>query len=92
LIHNAYQLLALTVKRPISRIRQERNMSDKAKPGVKNSLEERRDREAAVSAAALKMIQDEALARETKTIRLRELRLQKEAEDHKPLKTATVSK
>ena len=67
-------------------------MSDKAKPGVKNSLEERRDREAAVSAAALKMIRDEALARETKTNRLRELRLQKEAEDHKPLTTAKSPK
>jgi hypothetical protein len=67
-------------------------MSDKAKSGVKNSLEERRDREAAVSAAALKMIRDEALARETKTIRLRELRLQKEAADHKPLKAAKSPK
>jgi hypothetical protein len=67
-------------------------MSDKAKLGVKNSLEERRDREAAVSAAALKMIQDEARAREAKTNRLRELRLQKEAEDHKPLKTAKSPK
>jgi hypothetical protein len=67
-------------------------MNDKAKPDVKNSLEVRRDREAAVSAAALKMIQDEALARETKTNRLRELRLQKEAEDHKPRKTAMPPK
>jgi hypothetical protein len=67
-------------------------MSDKAKPGVKNSLEERRDREAAVSAAALKMIRDEALARITKTNRLRELRLQKEAEDPKPFKPAKSPK
>ena len=66
-------------------------MSDKSKP-IKNSLDERRDREAAVSAAALKMIQDEARARETKTNRLRELRLQKEAEDHKPLKAAKSPK
>jgi hypothetical protein len=66
-------------------------MSDKAKP-IKNSLDERRDREAAVSAAALKMIQDEARARESKTNRLRELRLQKEAEDHTPAKTAKSPK
>ncbi|PZM11305.1 hypothetical protein [Rhizobium tubonense] len=63
-------------------------MSEKAKHGVRNSLDERREREAAVSAAALKMIEDEALAREIKTNRLRELRLQKEAEDSKPLKKA----
>jgi hypothetical protein len=86
------QLLALPVESPISPIRQEQNMNDQVRPGAKNSLEERRDREAAVSAAALKMIQDEALARETKTIRLRELRLQKEATDHQPLKTATSLK
>jgi hypothetical protein len=66
-------------------------MSEKTKP-IKNSLDERRDREAAVSAAALKMIQDEARARETKTNRLRELRLQKEAEDHKPEKAAKSTK
>jgi len=86
------QLLALPVESPISPIRQEQNMNDQVRPGVKNSLEERRDREAAVSAAALKMIQDEASARETKTIRLRELRLQKEAADHQPLKTAKSPK
>jgi hypothetical protein len=54
-------------------------MSDQDKPRPKNSLEERREREAAVSAAALKMIHDETLARDTKTTRLRELRLQREA-------------
>jgi hypothetical protein len=54
-------------------------MSDQNKPRPKNSLEERREREAAVSAAALKMIHDETLARDTKTTRLRELRLQREA-------------
>jgi hypothetical protein len=67
-------------------------MSDKVKLGVKNSLEVRRDRDAAVSAAALKMIEDETRARETKTNRLRELRLQKESEDHQPLKTAKSPK
>jgi hypothetical protein len=67
-------------------------MSDKVKLDVKNSQEVRRDREAAVSATALKMIQDETRAREMKTNRLRELRLQKEAEDHKPLKTAKSPK
>jgi hypothetical protein len=54
-------------------------MNDQDKPRPKNSLEERREREAAVSAAALKMIHDETLARDTKTTRLRELRLQREA-------------
>ncbi|MGO4565650.1 hypothetical protein AB4Z52_11415 [Rhizobium sp. 2YAF20] len=54
-------------------------MNDQDKPRPKNSLEERREREAAVSAAALKMIRDETLARDTKTTRLRELRLQREA-------------